>query len=71
LKDSPAKKKILGEFRMMEDFETSTRDFYLRVAADPRVDRPEIKRVFESTAEEEKKHIGLVREIMNIVESSL
>jgi len=71
MKNAAAKKKILGEFRMMSDFETSTRDFYLRVQSDPRVDRREIKQVFDTIAREEQKHIGIVQEIMELVESAL
>ena len=65
------KKKLITEFLMMKDFETSARDFYLKVASDPTVKNEEVKREFRDIAGDEKKHAAIVDKIIELIQKSL
>lgn len=66
-----AKKKLLREFKMMEELEQSARDLYLKIAADPTVEDADIKTTFKNIAEDESRHIQIVRNILDIINTGL
>jgi rubrerythrin len=65
------KKKIIGEFEMMKDFELSAKDLYIKIAASPDVKQQQIKDTFTKIAEDEQRHAEIVQKIIDIVTNAL
>ena len=65
------KKKLLREFRIMRGFEESARDFYLQIASDPQVEDDSIKTAFKNIAEDETRHIQIVQDILDIINTRI
>jgi rubrerythrin len=65
------KKKIISEFEMMKDFELSTKDLYVKIAASPDVKQQQIKDTFTKIAEDEQRHAEIVQKIIDIVTNTL
>ncbi len=64
------KEKIISEFEMMKDFELTAKELYLKIAASDDADQ-ETKNIFAKMAEDEKRHAGLVQEIINTAANAL
>jgi rubrerythrin len=69
--DKPTKDKILTDFRLMKDYETSTAGFYNRVCSDPQVTQQQVKDTFKKIVEDELRHANLVQKIIDIVNTAL
>jgi rubrerythrin len=65
------KKKLIGEFEMMRDFELTARDLYVKIAASPDVGEQQIKDTFARIAEDEQRHADIVQKIINIITNTL
>jgi rubrerythrin len=65
------KKKIIGEFQMMKDFELSAKDLYTKIASSPDVREQQIKDTFARIAEDEQRHADIVQKVINIVTNTL
>lgn len=65
------KEKLIKEFRLMQNFEISARDLYLKIAADPLVQNKEVRDEFRNIARDEHKHIKIVETIIELIEKSL
>ena len=65
------KKKLINEFRLMQDFERSARDQYLEMSEDPTVQQVGIQDEFKLISQEEGKHIKIVEEIIELIEKRL
>lgn len=65
----PANKdKLTDDFRLMQDFERSARDQYLKMAEDPFVQQAGIGDQFKFIAMEEDKHVRIVETIIELIE---
>jgi hypothetical protein len=64
------KQKILREFELMEGFELSARDFYVRISSDPQLGNPELRGAFRNLAEAEQRHSEIVREIIDLLKNA-
>jgi hypothetical protein len=56
---------------MMQEFEASTRDFYLEAAGDPVVHGGEIGAEFGRIAKQEEAHIKIVGRIISLISEDL
>ena len=65
------KKKLINEFRLMQDFERSARDQYLEMSEDPSVQQAGIQDEFKLISQEENKHIKIVEKIIELIEKRL
>ena len=65
------KKKLINEFRLMQDFERSARDQYLEMSEDPSVQQAGIQDEFKLISQEEDKHIKIVEKIIELIEKRL
>jgi len=65
----PTKDKLIKDFRLMKGFEESARDFYLKVCADPSVEKEQVKQIFKDVAKDEEQHVKIVQEIIALIES--
>ena len=65
------KKKLIGEFEMMKDFELSVKDLYIRITKSPDVKEQKIKDIFAKMADDEQRHSELVQKIINIAANAL
>jgi rubrerythrin len=65
------KKKLIGEFEMMKDFELTAKDLYIKIASSPDVEQQQIKDIFAKIAEDEQRHADIVQKIINIVTNTL
>jgi rubrerythrin len=65
------KETLIEWFGQMRDFEKSAKDTYLSIASDPRVEDEEIRKVFETVANDESRHVDIVQRIINIVQNNL
>lgn len=65
------KKKLIGEFEMMRDFELTANDLYVKIAASPDVEQQQIKNIFAKIAEDEQRHADIVQKIINIITNTL
>ena len=65
------KKKLIGEFEMMKDFELTAKDLYVKIAASPDVEQQQIKDTFAKIAEDEQRHADIVQKIINIITNTL
>ena len=63
------KDKLIKDFKLMKEFETSARDFYLKVCADPSLEKEQVRQVFKEVATDEEQHIKIVQEIIALIES--
>jgi rubrerythrin len=66
-----SKKKIIGEFQMMKDFELSVKDLYTKIVNSPDVKQQQVKDTFAKIAEDEQRHADIVQKIINIVTNTL
>ena len=64
-----AKDKLINDFKMMKEFEESARDFYLKVCADPSVEKEQVKQIFKDVAKDEEQHVKIVQAIIALIES--
>lgn len=64
------KKKIIRELELMEGFELSARDFYIRISSDPQLGDELLRESFKNMAEAEQRHAEIVQEIINLVKNS-
>jgi rubrerythrin len=62
---------VLREFETMKSFELSACDLYTRIASDARVTSQEIREAFARLAEDERRHAGLVQEIIDLIRKAL
>ncbi len=69
--DRDAKEKLIKEFRMMQEFEASARDYYLKAAGDPVVCGGEIGAEFGRIASQEESHIKIVGKIIALIKENL
>jgi rubrerythrin len=65
------KKKLIGEFEMMRDFELTAKDLYIKIVSSPDVEQQQIKDTFARIAEDEQRHADIVQKIINIVTNTL
>jgi rubrerythrin len=65
------KKKLIGEFEMMKDFELTAKDLYIKIVNSPDVEQQQIKDTFAKIAEDEQRHADIVQKIINIVTNTL
>jgi rubrerythrin len=65
------KKKLIGEFEMMRDFELTAKNLYVKIAASPDVEQQQIKDIFAKVAEDEQRHADIVQKIINIITNTL
>ena len=65
------KKKLIGEFEMMRDFELTAKDLYVKIASSPDVEQQQIKDTFAKIAEDEQRHADIVQKIINIITNTL
>ena len=65
------KKKLIGEFEMMRDFELTAKDLYIKIVNSPDVEQQQIKNIFAKIAEDEQRHADIVQKIINIVTNTL
>ncbi|MHC4123594.1 MAG: hypothetical protein ACYSSI_08490 [Planctomycetota bacterium] len=65
------KKKLINDFRLMQDFEKSARDQYLKMSQDPLVRQASIQDEFKLISQEEDKHIKIVEAIIELIEKRL
>ena len=65
------KKKLIGEFEMMRDFELTAKDLYIKIASSPDVEQQQIKDTFAKIAEDEQRHADIVQKIINIITNTL
>jgi rubrerythrin len=65
------KKKLIGEFEMMRDFELTAKDLYLKIVSSPDVEQQQIKDTFARIAEDEQRHADIVQKIINIITNTL
>jgi rubrerythrin len=65
------KKKLIGEFEMMKDFELTAKDLYIKIASSPDVEQQQIKDTFTKIAEDEQRHANIVQKIINIITNTL
>jgi len=63
------KKRILRELKLMEGFELSARDFYIRISLDPHLGDEKLREEFKKMAEAERHHAEIVQEIIGLVNS--
>jgi rubrerythrin len=63
------KQKLVSEFEMMKMIEQDARDFYIKVSQDRNVKDQMIRNCFDKIAEDERRHIELVKRIINIIRS--
>jgi hypothetical protein len=64
------KRKIVRELELMEGFELSARDFYIRISSDPQLGDEQLREAFKNMAEAEQRHAEIVQEIINLVNNS-
>lgn len=64
------KKKIIKELELMEGFELSARDFYIRISSDQQLGDEELREAFRNMAEAEQRHAEIVQEIINLVNNT-
>lgn len=64
------KNKIIREFELMEAFELSARDFYIRISSEPQLGAPPLREAFSNMAKAEQRHAEIVREIIGLVENT-
>ena len=64
------KKRIIREFKLMEGFELSARDFYNRIYSDPYLGDEKLREEFKHLAEAEKRHAEIVQEIIDLVNNA-
>jgi rubrerythrin len=69
--NKPDKEKVLAEFDAMKCFEQSAAEMYTEIAFDRRVTEQKIKNVFTRLAEDERRHAGLVQEIIDLVDRAM
>jgi rubrerythrin len=65
------KKKLIGEFEMMRDFELTAKDLYIKIVSSPDVEQQQIKDTFAKIAEDEQRHADIVQKIINIITNTL
>ena len=65
------KKKLIYDFRLMQDFERAARDQYLKMTEDPLVRKLEIQNEFRTIAQDENRHIAIVGKIIELIEKKL
>jgi rubrerythrin len=65
------KKKLIGEFEMMKDFELTAKDLYVKIVNSPDVEQQQIKDTFAKIAEDEQRHADIVQKIINIITNTL
>lgn len=65
--DRPDKENILAELDAMKCFEESACELYTEIACDGRLEEQKVKDVFARLAEDERRHAGLVQEIIELV----
>jgi rubrerythrin len=65
------KKKLIGEFEMMKDFELTAKDLYIKIVSSPDVEQQQIKDIFAKIAEDEQRHADIVQKIINIITNTL
>jgi rubrerythrin len=64
------KQRIIREFELMEGFELSARDFYVRISSDPQLGNSELRGAFRNLAEAEQRHSKIVREIIDLLKNT-
>jgi rubrerythrin len=65
------KKKLIGEFEMMKDFELTAKNLYVKIVNSPDVEQQQIKDAFAKIAQDEQRHADIVQKIINIVINTL
>ena len=65
------KKKLINDFQLMQEFERSARDQYLKMSEDPFVQQAGIQEEFKLISQEEDKHIKIVETIIELIEKRL
>ena len=65
------KKKLINEFQLMQDFERSARDQYLKMSEDPSVQQLGIQEEFRLISQEEDSHIKAVGKIIELISTKL
>ena len=65
------KKKLINDFKMMQDFERSARDQYLNISQDPDVIQAGIQDEFKLISQSEDNHIKIVGAIIELIENNL
>ena len=69
--DRPDKDNILAELEAMRSFEESACELYNEIACDERVTERKVKAVFARLAADERRHTGLVQEIIDLVNRAM
>jgi hypothetical protein len=65
------KKKLINEFQLMRNFETSARDQYLEMSQDPFVQQLGLQEEFGLISRDEAKHIKIVETIIELIDKKL
>lgn len=65
------KKKLINDFRFMQDFERSARDQYLEFSKDPFVQQAGIQNQFKLISQDEDRHIRIVETIIELIDKKL
>ena len=65
------KKKIIDGFQLMQDFERSAKNQYLKTSEDLLVRQAGIQEQFKLISQEEDKHIKIVETIIELIEKRL
>ena len=65
------KKKLIADFKLMQDFERSARDQYLKMSQDQAVQHLGMEDEFKLISGEEDRHIKIVERIIEIIEKKL
>jgi rubrerythrin len=64
------KRRIIREFELMEGFELSARDFYVRISSDPQLGDRQLREAFRNMSEAEQRHSEVVREIIDLLNNA-
>ena len=65
------KKTLINDFKLMQEFERSARDQYLRMSEDPFIQQLGIQDDFRLISQEEEKHIKIAGTIIELIEKRL
>ena len=65
------KKRLIADFRLMQDFERSARDLYLKISKDPFVQQAGIHNQFKFISQDEDRHIRVVETIIELIDKKL
>jgi hypothetical protein len=64
------KKRILKELKLMEGFELSAKEFYIRISSDTQLGDERLREEFKLMAETERRHAKIVQEIIELLNNA-